>query len=266
MHAWPAEFAALLNARGRRLLQQPPALPQFRMDNGDTPYHGYRDIIDPKTASACLGLLEAGWPVMARHREENPLRRADQNDPALDYVSNPYNSRLNHMYCPATADDEFDADHRAFFVDSGLLDMVRSQTLRRFAECVTGYSLQQNRRSGALVICYGAHDYLTLHNDVKWPYQAGWVTEAEPIAYVDVHLVFSTDAVRQQYLLLQKGAFVNDMRGGKPRNGSVSVYRLPFWHCNTPLIPKPGRDADARRWLVMANFEIIGDNRPKFLS
>jgi hypothetical protein len=264
MKTWPCEFSDLLSEQARALLDQPAPLAQFAMDNGQTPYVNLGQVIDPAARDAGLELLEQGWPIMQGHREENPLRPEDQCAPELDYASCPYNSRLYHMFCPI-ASDSGDEDFRRFFLDSGLLAMCRSDSMRRFAEAITGYRLLQNQRSGVLVICYGAHDYLSLHNDVKWPMQAGWVDSAEPIAYVDLHLSFVTDAAEQQYLVIQEGRFCNRIMGGKPVNGTVSVYRLPFWHYATPLVPRAGEDAQCRRWIVMANYEIVGDNRPKIL-
>jgi len=261
---WPDEFSDLLDEPGRRLLEAPPALPQFEMDNRQTPYVALPGLMRPAAAEAGLERLESRWPIMQRHREENPLRPEDQARADLDYASCPYHSRLYHIYCPVSA-EEGDADFSGFFLDSGLLRMCRSGSMRRFAEAISGYRLTQNQRSGVLVICFGAYDYLSAHNDVKWPQQAGWVSEAESVAYLDLHLSFCTSAVEQQYLLVQNGAFLNTMLGGKPANGGISLYRLPFWHQNTPLIPAPGRESEARRWLVMVNYEILGDNRPKLL-
>ena len=265
MNTWPAEFSDLLTDEARALLDAPAPLEQFRMDNGETPYVNLREVMKPDARAGGLALLESRWPIMQGHREENPLRPADQCAPELDYASCPYNSRLYHMFCPIASDDG-DDDFRRFFAESGLLAMCRSDSMRRFAEAITGYRLHQNQRSGVLVICYGANDYLSLHNDVKWPMQAGWVDSAEPIAYVDLHLSFATDATEQQYLVIQQGAFCNRIMGGKPVNGTVSVYRLPFWHYATPLIARPGQEDACRRWIVMANYEIVGDNRPKILG
>jgi len=36
---------------------------------------------------------------------------------------------------------------------------------------------------------------------------------------------------------------------------SVAVYRLPFWHYTTPLLAKRGREAEARRWLLLGSFD-----------
>jgi uncharacterized protein len=83
---------------------------------------------------------------------------------------------------------------------------------------------------------------------------------------VDLHLAFSTEGVESQYLVLQQGDFLNGLRGGKPVNGTVGVYRLPFWHYTTPMVAKVGMETHARRWVLMFNYELVGDNRPKRLS
>jgi hypothetical protein len=50
----------------------------------------------------------------------------------------------------------------------------------------------------------------------------------------------------------QRGHFsqVQDvvMRGG------ITCYRLPFWHYTTPLVARPRRQADARRWVLLGTF------------
>ena len=95
-----------------------------------------------------------------------------------------------------------------------------------------------------------------------WPISAGWDPSGKPMAYVDVHLAFSTDAVEQQFLIMQEGGFLSQMIGGTPKNGTVGVYRQPFWHSSTPLVPKPGREDDARRWVLMFNYEIVDRPAP----
>jgi hypothetical protein len=36
--------------------------------------------------------------------------------------------------------------------------------------------------------------------------------------------------------------------------GGITAYRLPFWHYATPLVAKPGREREARRWVLLGTF------------
>jgi hypothetical protein len=36
--------------------------------------------------------------------------------------------------------------------------------------------------------------------------------------------------------------------------GGIAVYRLPFWHYTTPLRAKRGKEALARRWVILGTF------------
>ena len=63
----------------------------------------------------------------------------------------------------------------------------------------------------------------------------------------------TNDDVERQYLLYERDGFFNQcVNVGIP--SGVSVSFLPFWHQVTPLIPKAGREATARRWLLLVSF------------
>jgi hypothetical protein len=38
------------------------------------------------------------------------------------------------------------------------------------------------------------------------------------------------------------------------RSGRITAYRLPLWHYTTPLVAKRGREAEARRWVLLGTF------------
>ena len=68
--------------------------------------------------------------------------------------------------------------------------------------------------------------------------------------FVDFHVMFTNKAVHHQYLVYEhRGHFskIVDINV----QGGISIYRLPFWHYTTPLAAKRGREADARRWLLL---------------
>jgi hypothetical protein len=129
----------------------------------------------------------------------------------------------------------------------GLMAMMRSRAVARFAEAVTGLKLKSDR--GAQVILYRPGDYAGPHND-HHPESA-----AERNGFVDLHISLTTPDVAQQFLVCEeKGHFSKIYPCAL--NGSIAVYKLPFWHYTTPLQAKRGREAGARRWLLLRSFEI----------
>ena len=129
--------------------------------------------------------------------------------------------------------------------EMGIVDLLKSESMAAFAEMVAGKKL--DRRSGQQVLCYGSGDYAGPHNDhhPENPRAAG--------GYLDLHLSLSSKAVDHQYLVYAKGGHFTEMVpvGGL---GILTIYRLPFWHYTTPLQAKPGREKDARRWVLLATY------------
>jgi hypothetical protein len=68
-----------------------------------------------------------------------------------------------------------------------------------------------------------------------------------------MHLTFATPAVAHQWLVYSKGGHFSEMQN-VTTVGGITVYRLPFWHYTTPLMAKPGAEADARRWVLLGTF------------
>lgn len=130
----------------------------------------------------------------------------------------------------------------------GLLGMMRSESLARFAEAVTGYKL--DRDLNMQVSCYEPGDYAGPHNDHHPEYPA------IRNGYVDFHVMFANNAVDHHYLVYaEKGHFSKIVDVNV--HGAISVYRLPFWHYTTPLAAKPGQENRARRWLLLGSFVIV---------
>jgi hypothetical protein len=130
--------------------------------------------------------------------------------------------------------------------DVGLTEMLRSDSLHRFAELAAGVKLR--RKCGRQVICYEAGDYVGPHNDHH--------PEDRSLrrGYIDVHLMFSNQYVKTQLLIYeQDGYLVNVFEMNVP--SAMAIYRLPFWHYTTPLVAKSGMERLARRWLLLASFE-----------
>lgn len=127
----------------------------------------------------------------------------------------------------------------------GLTRFLASPSLKEFAERVSGFPLK--RRPGMQVICYKPGDYVGPHND-HHPEEAHLRD-----GYVDLQVTLTNDAVARQYLLYERDGFFNQSVNVGIASG-VSVSLLPFWHQVTPLEARKGREAEARRWLLLVSF------------
>jgi hypothetical protein len=129
--------------------------------------------------------------------------------------------------------------------DLGLIDLLSSESFIAFAEAVAGRRLK--RKGGQQVLCYGPGDYAGPHND-HHPEDKGYEK-----GYLDMHLSLGSPAVAHQYLVYAKSGHFTEV---VPVHGlgTLTVYRLPFWHLTTPLKAKPGREKDARRWVLLGTF------------
>jgi hypothetical protein len=127
----------------------------------------------------------------------------------------------------------------------GLIDLLTGESFVAFAEAVAGRKL--SRKGGQQVLCYGPGDYAGPHND-HHPEDRGYEK-----GYLDIHLSLGSPAVEHQYLVYAKSGHFSEI---VPVHGlgTLTVYRLPFWHLTTPLKAKPGREKDARRWVLLGTF------------
>jgi hypothetical protein len=131
----------------------------------------------------------------------------------------------------------------------GLLGLLRSDSLREFAEAVSGYRLDPD--PGCQVICYEPGDYVGPHND-HHPEDP----HLKP-GYVDLHITLSNRFVDHQWLVFEDRGFLTQVVNVGVQSG-VAVSYLPFWHYTTPLVAKKGREGQARRWLLLASFAVYG--------
>jgi hypothetical protein len=131
----------------------------------------------------------------------------------------------------------------------GLLQMMRSNSFTGFAEAVTGLKL--DRDLNLQVSCYEHGDYVGPHND-HHPEDA-----LIKHGYIDFHVMFTNNAVAHQYLVYEQRGHFSIIRDVNVQGG-VSIYKLPFWHYTTPLAGKVGRERDARRWLLLGTYKILG--------
>jgi hypothetical protein len=240
MTVLPRDFAALLTPAGRRVL-----------DGRDTAICGA--LADPRRRFIALeGLIKESAAETLRkvlEREMLPLlsEMAMPIPPETIWeMQKNYEEWLPKTVRVKTAAlDSKRAKSYARAKELGLIDLLSGDSFIAFAEAVAGRKL--NRKGGQQVLCYGPGDYAGPHND-HHPEDKGYEK-----GYLDIHLSLGSPAVAHQYLVYAKSGHFTEM---VPVHGSgtLTVYRLPFWHLTTPLQAKPGREKDARRWVLLGTF------------
>jgi hypothetical protein len=249
---FPHEFADLLNRRGRKLLERGPegGYEAFRR-RGATPIVLLEGVIDDDVALRSMAALdEAMYPALQRMYTPIPrealtgMRRnfTDSLRKTVRVRTATFNSRRSRALDAANA--------------IGLGPMMRSESFRRFAEVVVGRPLRSDKW-GRQVICYEQGDYSGPHNDHHPE------SKAARNGFVDLHIMFSNEAVASQWLVYEEHGFLSASHEVASRSG-IAVYRLPFWHYTTPLVARRGREAEARRWLLLGSFDF--DPPPKKLA
>ena len=63
----------------------------------------------------------------------------------------------------------------------------------------------------------------------------------------------ATPAVASQWLVYEQDGHFSAMADVNTVGG-ITAYRLPFWHYTTPLQARRGREAEARRWVLLGTF------------
>ena len=242
MDSFPSEFADLLNKRGQRLIANPPQLAVFRTKRA-TPIVVFDDVIDDRVARRCVELLDrAMYPVI--RRMQTPIPRE-----WIASMKKNYSDSLKKTVRVKTATLN---SRKSLALDAaraiGLAQMMRSQSFCEFAEAIVGKSLERGSSWGRQVICYEQGDYSGPHND-HHPESPG-----SRNGFVDLHIMFSNDAVRSQQLVYEERGFFSASHEVSGPSG-IAVYRLPFWHYTTPLVGRAGREAEARRWLLLGSFD-----------
>lgn len=235
MDSFPSEFSDLLS---------PAAAARWsRADTQDGRFSLASGLMAPRRARACFALLDSALGPLARH-----VDRPVHPDSIWGMRRN-YTESLTKVMRQASVDFE-SPRHPAYRMATkiGLLRLMRSESLARLAETVSGERLE--RANGVQAILYRHGDYVGPHND-HHPEQAHLRH-----GYVDVHLSFVNEHVGSQSLICQGADGHLNMLYDVTHTGSVAVYRLPFWHHVTPLLGKPGHESKARRWVVMASYTI----------
>lgn len=246
---FPDEFEDLLNGRGRAFLASPPRIEALHT-RGRTPIALLDGMIDDGVAAACIRLLDqALYPVLRRMHV--PIPREALTEMEENYTEAlPKTTRVKTMTLNSRGTKAIRAAEEV-----GLFQMMRSRSLLRFAESLVAAKLD-DAHWGRQVICYEHGDYSGPHND-HHPQR-----EEAKNGFIDVHIMFSNDGVATQQLVYEERGYLSEAHEVGGRSG-VAVYRLPFWHYTTPLIARPGRERDARRWLLLGSFDF--DSPPRKL-
>lgn len=229
-----------MSTKGKRLLKTPVAQDCFRFKS-KTPIAVFDDIIDARLSLPLLNLLDRCF--------YDKMKRvfAPINPDELKKMRKNYTERLSKNLRFKTA--ELDNTKSAAYEmaqKTGLLRMLDSASFKIFGENVTGkkFGSKENNQ----VICYENGDYVSPHNDHH--------PENDNVknGYYDIHIMLSNRHVQHQLLVCEKKRYLN-AHYDISVPAAVAVYRLPFWHYTTPLIAKKGREALARRWLLLGSYE-----------
>ncbi|MBM7117569.1 hypothetical protein [Archangium primigenium] len=240
MKSFPSDFADLLTPKGRRILEG-----RDREACGILLKPGHRfvalgGVVDARKAAACLAALESSLEGTLTAMEE-PIPPESIFGMTENYEELlPKTVRVRTAMLESRRSRSWAAAERV-----GLVEMMRSESFAAFAAAVSGRPLR--RKWGIQALCYGPGDYAGPHNDHH--------PEDEEAAngYVDMHLTFATRAVAHQWLIYSKQGHFSQMSSVNTLGG-ITVYRLPFWHYTTPLMARPGAEADARRWVLLGTF------------
>jgi hypothetical protein len=242
--AFPAEFSDLFTPAGRRRA----ARRNGALSAHASPFLALANVLDPVAVARGRAALEAHMlPLLSRMDAPIP-------DWTIWNQTRSFQERLPKIarLRTATLGRRGTRAWRAA-EEIGAIALLRSQSLRRFGEALTGRRLKPG--AGCQILCYGPGDYMGPHHDHHPD-----IPDARG-GYLDIHIGLSAPAVRRQTLLLSRDGHLSDMVE-LARPGLVTAYRLPFWHQVTPLEPRRGADpATAMRWVLLASFRFADGTR-----
>ena len=239
--AFPAQFDRLLTARARAALAAGTSRLAGALSDPARPFIVVPGALDARQCARGLAALETGLAdVLAPLAAEIPpqsiwgqTRSFQERLPKVARMSSAYLGRRGSRgWARAEA--------------CGLIDLLGSDSLRRFGEMLTGRRLSP--RIGRQVLCYRAGDYIGPHHD-HHPDIPG-----ARDGYLDIHISLVTPAVRRQLLVYARDGHLTEVVD-VARHGLITAYRLPFWHYTTPLEARRGGGEAARRWVLLASYQ-----------
>lgn len=238
MRSFPNDFQDLLSAEGRKLFAAAAA----KRNAKPSKFTLVDSVMDPRTAAECVRLLDRRLHqhlrLMVRRIPPDSISSMTKNYAELL----PKTAHMKTCFLQSRRYSEYAAAE-----EIGLVSMLQSDCLRRYAEYATGHRLTGGTSQA---ICYEHGDYAGPHND-HHPQNEG-VRDG----FVDLHIMFGNDGVDHQWLVYEDRGHLRNICDINLQGG-IAVYRLPFWHYTTPLAAKPGRIRSARRWLLLVSYDIV---------
>jgi hypothetical protein len=238
----PTEFEDLLTREGKRVLAGTHALVGALADPR-TRFLSIEGLIDRTKAARLRTLLDRTLPPVLERidRSISPDTIWKMREDYAEAL--PKATRASTIYFDRANEAGVQVARRI-----GLDALLRSASFHAFAQALAGRALAP--KFGQQVLCYGPGDYAGPHND----HHPGNAKARK--GYIDLHLSLSSPAVAHQWLVYAKAGHLSEI---VPVHGAATLtaYRLPFWHYTTPLVAKPGREAKARRWVLLGTFLFV---------
>jgi hypothetical protein len=240
MNHFPAEFEDLLTREGRRVLAGTSARCGALADPRQR-FIAAADLVKPVSAGAAAALLNR-----TLYDKLSPIDRPIPPEAMWDMTANyaellPKTARVRTAYLERPRGRAYRAAEAA-----GLIAMLRSRSFGAFAAALAGRELRP--RWGIQALCYGPGDYAGPHND-HHPEDA-----AARRGYLDLHITLAGRGVAQQWLVYARQGHFSEV-ADVAAAGTITAYRLPFWHYTTPLVARPGAPLpSARRWVLLGTF------------
>jgi len=227
---FPSEFEGLLSARGRRVLRGKDARARGALTRG--------------TFYSETGLLHDRWArhgaeVLAHAFADVMVDLARELPSAFSSVATGMEllPKVCRQLTTPTTPLALERAH-----DCGLYELLHSDSYKAFVAVLAGQPLRGPE--SLQVLAYRPGDYAGPHTDNH---------PQEPSVrhgYTDVHLTFCTPGVVRQLIVYERDGHLSQA-ASLAESGTLTAYRLPFWHYTTPLETK---HPHARRWLILGTF------------
>jgi hypothetical protein len=240
---FPGEFSDLLSAKGKRILKGGDVTLCSSFAGSKNYFVSVHDAIDEGQAQDCMQLLDDRlYPHLQRIGSKIPPDSISTM--TVNYSETlPKTMRMKTAYLDSSRALSYKAAE-----EIGLIKMMGSKSLLDFAQSITGLELDPD--VGYQVICYEHGDYVGPHNDHHPE------SDSTKNGFVDLHITLANSSVDHQWIVYEERGHFSRIVDAT-RFGSITAYRLPFWHYVTPLAGKPGREAQARRWLLLGTFNFL---------
>lgn len=239
---FPSDWDSALNSKGKALFEEWTDASNGPLFTEESKARVSQGVLRSEVVSAmCNALYESFYSILEKGEKPVPADSLDRiEETGTDRLPKSY-----HLKGCFLNDEDSEAYERAR--DTGLLDLLESSRLLQVAESASGHGLEGP--VGREILCYEHGDYTGPHTD-HHPDDPD-----RKDGYVDVHVTLCNSYVDQQLLVSESDGHLNQQhRIGV--ESAISMSWLPHWHYTTPLVGKPGHEDDARRWLLLATYEL----------